>query len=528
MFIDARNLDDGARIDADLCIIGAGAAGITLARELAGSSIGVCLLESGGLESDPATQALYEGENVGLPYYDLTALRLRFFGGTTNHWSGTCRPLDAIDFEERPWVPFSGWPFDKAHLDPYYERAQAVCELGPYDYRPESWERPDNLRLPLDPARVETAMFQSSPPTRFGLAYREAVGGASNIDTYLYANAVDLVATESARGLDHVRAVTLAGNSFEVHARRYVLATGAIENARLMLASNGVQQSGLGNDHDLVGRFFMEHLAVPSGLLVPAAEDGRLRLYTEPSKLGGDGIQGKAYLTLPRSVLETERLVNVRAFIDPANAIEALRGTSAGVESVFDLMQSLGAGGDTAQHVRNIVGGADDVAMYSYRRLFRPPRFRAWWLYTHMENAPNPDSRVSLTDDRDALGTRRVQLAWRLGELERRTFERSARIVAEECGRAGVGRVQLLVPDPQTGWPTVYRGLRGAWHQMGTTRMHRDPRRGVVDEHCRVHGIENLCIAGSSVFPTSGYTNPTLTLVALAIRMADRLKDDLS
>jgi choline dehydrogenase-like flavoprotein len=528
MFIDARSLADDARIDADLCIIGAGAAGITIARALAGTSIGVCLLESGGLQPDAETQALYGGENVGLPYYDLTALRLRFFGGTTNHWSGTCRPLDEVDFEERPWVPFSGWPFDKAHLDPFYARAQAVCELGPYDYRPESWEAPGNARLPLDAERVETAMFQSSPPTRFGLVYRDVLESAPNVDTYLYANAVDLVTDESARGLSRVRAVTLAGNTLDVRAKHFVLATGAIENARLLLAANGVRRAGLGNEEDLVGRFFMEHLAVPSGLLVPAAGDGQLRLYVEHSKRGGDGVEGKAYLALPRQALERERLLNVRAFIDPADGIEALRGTSAGVESVFGLMQSLRGGANAGRHVENIAGDLDGIAMYSYGRLFRPPRRRAYWLYTHMEHAPHRDSRVSLVGDRDALGMQRVQLDWRIGELERRTFERSAQIMAEELGRAGVGRVQLLATDVETGWPTAYRGLRGAWHQMGTTRMDRDPRRGVVDEHCRVHGVANLSVAGSSVFPTSGYTNPTLTLVALALRMADRLKGELA
>jgi choline dehydrogenase-like flavoprotein len=371
-------------------------------------------------------------------------------------------------------------------------------------------------------------MFQSSPPTRFGLVYRDVLESAPNVDTYLYANAVDLVTDESARGLSRVRAVTLAGNTLDVRAKHFVLATGAIENARLLLAANGVRRAGLGNEEDLVGRFFMEHLAVPSGLLVPAAGDGQLRLYVEHSKRGGDGVEGKAYLALPRQALERERLLNVRAFIDPADGIEALRGTSAGVESVFGLMQSLRGGANAGRHVENIAGDLDGIAMYSYGRLFRPPRRRAYWLYTHMEHAPHRDSRVSLVGDRDALGMQRVQLDWRIGELERRTFERSAQIMAEELGRAGVGRVQLLATDVETGWPTAYRGLRGAWHQMGTTRMDRDPRRGVVDEHCRVHGVANLSVAGSSVFPTSGYTNPTLTLVALALRMADRLKGELA
>ncbi|MBN1240225.1 MAG: GMC family oxidoreductase, partial [Gammaproteobacteria bacterium] len=511
----------------DLCVIGAGAAGITIARELAGTPIRVCLLESGGVQPDPQTQALYEGENVGLPYYDLTELRLRFLGGTTNHWSGVCGPLDPIDFQRRSWVPLSGWPLERPDLDPYYERAHVVCELGPYEYRPQAWEGPSRRQLPLDPDRIRSAMYQASPPTRFGSVYRDMLESAANIDTYLHANAVDLVAVGSGRGLSHVRGATLAGNGFVVRAKEYVLATGAIENARLLLASDGVHRGGLGNGNGLVGRHFMEHLAVPSGLLVPA-DEGRLRLYTEEHRLGGSGVRGKAFLALSRRVQEREELLNARAYIDPADDVEALRGTSPGVESVYGLMQSLRDGGDAAAYAANVAQDLDGIVRYSYRRLFRPPKLKAYWLYMHMENAPHADSRVTLSDERDALGMRRVQLDWRLGDLERRTFERCARIMAEELGRAGVGRVRLLAPDVATGWPTVYRGLRGAWHQMGTTRMDRDPRRGVVDEQCRVHGVANLSIAGSSVFPTSGYTNPTLTLVALSIRLADRLKGELA
>lgn len=527
MFVDSRELPEGAAVDADLCVIGAGAAGITIARELASTSIRVCVLESGGLEPDPQTQALYEGENVGLPYYDLTALRLRFFGGTTNHWSGTCGPLDAGDFETRPWVPSSGWPFDLRHLVPYYRRAHVVCELGAFDYGPELWEGPSHRRLDLDPERIGTAMFRSSPPTRFGLVYREMLETASNVDVYLYANAVELDADRSGRGLARIRAATLAGNRFDVRARHYVLATGAIENARLLLASNAVHRRGLGNENDLVGRHFMEHLAVPAGLLVPF-DDERLRLYTEPRRDDRSGVAGKAFLTLAPAVQRREALLNVRAFIDPADRIEALRGTSTGVASIYGLMQSLRDGGDMGQHASNIAADLDGIAMYSYRKLFRPPEATTYWLYLHMENAPHPDSRVTLSDERDALDMPRVRLDWRLGGLERRTFERCARILAEELGRAGVGRVRLLVNDAASGWPTVYRGLRGAWHQMGTTRMNANPRLGVVDADCRVHGVENLSIAGSSVFPTSGYVNPTLTLVALAIRLADRLKDELA
>lgn len=525
MFVDARTLRDGMRLDADVCVIGAGAAGITIARELAGSTLRVCVLESGDFAPEAATQALYAGQNAGVPYYELDALRLRYFGGTTNHWAGVSRPLEPMDFEPRSWVPRSGWPFTLAHLEPFYRRAHEICELGAYDYDAAAIEQAATC-LRLDPERLWTAIYRRSRPTRFGPTYRDQLDRAANVDVYLNANAVELVTVESGRALDRVRVRTLTGVELDVHARALVLATGAIENARLLLASNTQQRAGLGNGNDVVGRYFMEHVRAPSALLLPAAPASVPPFYPADAPLRGGTNMGRAFLAFPPETLEREQMLNLRAGFDPAYGLEALRGTSEAVESVYSLMRSVT--GDFATHdVGNIARNPDDVLMYAYRRLFRPPRIQAYWIINQVEHAPNPDSRVQLIAERDALGTPRAQLAWRLTGLERATVRRSVRLLAEELGRAGIGRVQALVEDPQSGWPSVHDGLRGAWHQMGTTRMHRDPRYGVVDEHCCVHGIDNLYVAGSSVFPTSGYTNPTLTIVALAIRMADRLKGAL-
>ncbi len=520
-FVDARRLDDGSRIEADICIVGAGAAGITLARELAGGSLDVCLLESGGLTLDPKTQALYQGENVGWPYYALDVLRLRYFGGTTNHWSGVCRPLDPIDFAARDWVPHSGWPIAKTDLDPYYARAHRACQLGPYDYHCDRFGPASRQLLPLDPARLRTTMCQLSPPTRFGLAYGDDLRKAANVTTYLYANAVDFVPVESGKALSHVLAATLDGTRFTVQAKQIVLATGAIENVRLLMSARG--GAGLANDSGLLGRYFMEHLSFPAGLLLPERPYVEPTFYTDPVAMHETKVKGLGYLTFPDPLQRALRLLNTRCWIRPADGLEALRGTSEAVESVFGLIGDFGDD-HTAERLRDIAKHLDEVAVYGYRRLFRPEPSGAYWLYFHMEHPPSPDSRITLGDERDALGLRRVRLDWEIGELARQEYGRSVRLVAQELGRARVGRVKLLANDLDTGWPTIDRGLRGAWHQMGTTRMASDPKRGVVDVDCRVHGLDNLYIAGSSVFPTSGYTNPTLTIVAFAIRMADHLR----
>jgi len=232
MFSDAREVEDGAIIEGDICIVGAGAAGITLALGLLDGGRRIVLLESGGFDYDHDTQALYQGVNLGLPYYDLDVCRLRYFGGTTNHWEGRCRPLDPIDFEARPWVPHSGWPITKATLDPFYARAHEICQLGPYRYDPADWLQPGESALAFDPARITTNLWQFSPPTRFGETYRQALAMAPDVEVLLHADVVDIATNEAGAEVDRLQVATLSGRRFGVRARAYVLACGGIENAR--------------------------------------------------------------------------------------------------------------------------------------------------------------------------------------------------------------------------------------------------------------------------------------------------------
>jgi choline dehydrogenase-like flavoprotein len=521
MFIDARSLAPDTRIDTEVCIVGAGAVGITIARELIDKPFRVCLLESGGLESHQDTQSLYNGSVVGFPYYPLDLIRLRYFGGTTNHWAGACRPLDAIDFQARPEIPHSGWPFEKSHLDPFYQRAHRLCQLGPYDYHPDTWASDTSPCLPIDGSRVATAMLQESPPTRFGQVYRAEIAQAPNLVTYLFANVVNIATTPTTNRVTHLSVATLAGNRFSVTARVYILATGAVENARLLLASNSVQSTGLGNQYDLVGRFFMEHVGAPGGLFLSSSADPAtsLRLYTRGQKRRDVGSLGTLVLT--PETLRREQLLNVRALVKPGLPQELAQGTtgwSVSAQAILEAMRTGHLDVDFAGHLANVIRNTDEVATYVSRKFFRSQSICT--LYYQLEHAPNPQSRITLIPERDPLGMPRVQLDWRFGELEKRTLHRANEIIGQELGRAGCGRVSAVYTDPTTGWPA---GVRGAWHQMGTTRMHLDPKQGVVDANCQVHGVANLFIAGSSVFPTSGYTNPTLTIVALGLRLSDHV-----
>jgi choline dehydrogenase-like flavoprotein len=518
MLRDARGIDDATTIECDLCIIGAGAAGITLARSFAGSRVRVCLIESGGLEYEPEIQALYEGRNVGLPYFDLDICRLRYFGGSTNHWAGRCRPLDELDFAPRPWVPLSGWPIDRATLDPFYREAQKLCQLGPYDYSPQRWVDPGEAVLPFDPAKLVSGVWQFSPPTLFGEVYRAELETAANIDTLLHASVVDLVANESGSEVHEVVFATLAGKRGMVRARSYVLACGGLENPRMLLAS------GLGNQHDMVGRCFMEHPHMNAARAL-VADPAVLEFYTKGHRVGELEVVGCLNQSPARQ--QSEQLLNFDSLFTIDNIGES---GFAALRRIWNSAERGAWPADLSGDLWQALIDIDDTAAGLMGR-FGLREYRAdnasFLMWCAGEQAPNPDSRVRLGTERDALGLPRIELDWRLSELDKRSLQAGHEAVAEEFGRTGLGRLQIdewLTAD-LTGWSPA---LDGGHHHMGTTRMSADPARGVVDADCRVHGIANLYVAGSSVFATSGSANPTLTIVALALRLAGHLQDRLA
>ena len=507
MHIDARTLENGSVIEGDLCIVGAGAAGISMAMEWIGASQRVVLLEAGGFDYEPRMQELYRGEIVGLPYFPLQAARLHFFGGTTGHWAGFCSPFDPIDFERREWVPHSGWPFERAHLDPFYARANRILELGPYEYDAAQWQRrnPRLVPFPLDSSVVFTKMWQFSAPTRFGTRYRDAIVGARNVQLYTNAIVREIEPNEGVTAVDGLRVRTLPGKELRVRAKHYVLAASTIQNARLLLASNSRVATGLGNANDLVGRYFMEHLEMPSGVFVELGDrTANAAMYAY--EWGRTKARGE--LALNAAVQRERRVLNSTVSLYPQSLDE--EGKSTFQRMTPEVLEERRRTERTRSN--NAAPGSD-----------AGPR-RGFHLQTRQEQAPNPASRVTLSTERDELGMPRAKLDWRLTELDRRSFRDFYDVLGRELGRAGVGRVQMrpwVLEKPDAPWPA---SLGGGWHHMGTTRMHPDPKQGVVNPDCGVHGIANLSIAGAAVFPTAGAANPTLTLVAMTLRLSDHLK----
>lgn len=545
MFIDARGCTDGTVLTTDVCIIGGGPAGIAIARELAGHRLGVVLIESGGLTADRATQRLYRGANVGRIYFPLDACRNRYFGGSTNTWGGWCRPLDPIDYRARSWVPHSGWPFDAAHLAPYCRRAEATCQLVSPDYDGGVWA----ARAGYGPLAVSGAfvheVFQFSPPTLFGETYREALARAPNVTVLLHANALRIDVDPEGGAATGVAVGVLRGGSLRVTARAFVLAAGGIENPRLLLASNAVRPAGLGNERDLVGRFFMEHPHVPTGAFLPSARGYDNRFYEKrtvgastikgvlvpsPATAEREGILGISVSPEPPGYSVAEhfnawprRLVLALTRMERLSQRTRVYAAIRRAEQALHVMAGRGPRNAFARHLQETLEAADgDGAPADGAPLAPGARFR---LYCRSEQAPNPDSRVTIGRERDALGVPRARLDWRLSALDLHTIRTTVTLLAAEVGAVGAGRVQLAEGWQDDAWA---ERIVGGPHHMGTTRMSNDPTRGVVDADSRVHSVANLYVAGSSVFPTSGYANPTLTLLALAIRLADHLRERLA
>ncbi|RKF23008.1 GMC family oxidoreductase [Altericroceibacterium spongiae] len=519
------------RLDSEIAIIGAGAAGITLARSLTERGISVLLLESGGLDYEDRTADLNAGENIGQDYYPLDHARLRFFGGTTAIWGGRCSQLDPIDFEKRDWVPHSGWPFPHADILPYYEKARGIFGL-PWRTPTEKTVRAAGVPLPrFSESELATPLWSfDSKFDRFSMANCRDLAEHPQCTIVLHATIREIVAAADGASVARLDVVAPDGTAIDVQARDYILAAGGIENPRLLLASRSVMPCGLGNQSDQVGRYFMEH---------PHARGGRI-------------VRGDAWKLFDAFAKRTLASETVAPLIAPSAQLQAEQGL---LNTSLTIAPRRPADGREAWAMRAYLHAKEKRAPNRMgRSLWKMTKRSVGWLQQKVdparpwllnklgrldvalvvraEQAPNPDSRVLLSEqDRDALGMPRVKLNWQTTALDTHSVAGLVAALGRETKRLNLGTVEPApwLSDPSAEWktdPLISAHPIGGYHHMGTTRMAEDPAQGVTDGHAKVHGLANLHIAGSSLFPTSGWANPTLTIVALALRLADRLADN--
>ena len=516
MFVDARSMPNGTEIEADVCVVGSGAAGLSLAHEFLDQSTKVCLIESGELEADDKTQDLYDGQIVGHPYHALDIARTRQFGGSTNCWGAYCRIFDQLDFEVRETIPHSGWPFGLQDLLPYYERAHKIANLGPVDYSFDFWnEQAKELSNPFDSPLIERAIIQ--------LAYlkpdivSDRVKSSQNLTAYLNANATEIETDEAGREVVrlHVKCLNDVGHS--VKAKHYIIAAGGIENPRLLLLSNRHQKNGLGNDNDLVGRFFMDHYGVKPARFAPRDPLFRARNFPPATAAGDHRIRNA--LRIAESVRAEEGLL--RSFFDLAPRLPQGESGYKSAKHVIRMLIRRKKLRNLGSHIANVFDDRDVLMGIALKKLGWDPKMRdrpgkPFYISVAVEPTPNPDSRVTLADETDRLGQRKSKLDWRIDPRDNFHVRRSVEILKTEAERLNLGAFTIV---PEEKWFPI-----GHYHHIGTTRMDNDPNKGVVDANGRVHGVSNLFMAGSSVFPTAGSGTVTLMIVVLATRLADHVK----
>ncbi|MGC4100501.1 GMC oxidoreductase [Ferruginibacter sp.] len=512
MHIDARQMDDHSVIEGDICIVGTGAAGISIALQWMNTPYKVILLEGGGFEYDDKVQELYNGKLTGQPYFPMKASRLHYFGGSTGHWGGMCSTFDALDFEKRDWVANSGWPIKPKDIEPFYPRAHPILDLGPCEWDVKYWlqKNPALKSLPLDENVIWNKMWQFSPPTRFGTKYKDTMVGATNVHLYTYANVVDIVANENVGEIKEVVVKNYAGKQHTVKAKYFVMACCSIQNSRILLACNKQAPKGLGNDNDIVGRYFMEHPHIESGELWLTNSD-TLDLYKM-----GKGITERAELAVSAKKQIELKIMNGTISLTP---LEFTKNRMSNIKmwSADDPRTSL-----DSFNKRN----STDKRGFFERHFMASRIYKTYGLTTRMEQVPNPDSRVQLSEEKDSLGMPRANLNWEMSPPDKVTVTKITELFAQQIGISGIGRVRIpdfMLDEKDTSVPSSL--VSGGWHHMGTTRMSDDPKQGVVDANCKVHGINNLYVAGASCFPTGGAVNPTFMVVALSLRLADHLKD---
>ena len=575
-----NEIDISESLEADLVIIGSGPAGYSIAREFAGSKVTVLVLESGVLTEQPAYAELNRTEKIGEPRTaeqlerrndfhgdqssswsnDVQAygVRNRLLGGSSLSWAGKSAAFAAIDFEKRNWVPHSGWPFTREALLPYLDRAAQLLNLGPNCYDEQLWElmAAKPVEPQLDKAKLRSFFWQFARSriskmdvTRFGEEFLRLQ--AANICVLLNATVTHINTHPETRAFESLDVSTIEGRTVKVKAAAVVLAAGGIENARLLLASNRINAAGVGNDHDLVGRFLMDH---------PGACIGHFRL-ADADKLndrfGFYGVRGQERwhmymhgLVLSDEIQAEERLLNCalyvisqRALDDPWEAIKRLLKRRSerpleDIRSIFSnsdlLLTGIGnvllSGRLVPEAIKEkvintLIAWFPNLVVRERLRRGLPHKIDRVDINAISEQCPDRDSRVMLSEHKDRFGVPLPLVDWRIGRQERMSIIRLAHHMRDELQRVG-----LPVPVLED-WVAQSRPedavLIDMAHSCGTTRMAEDPREGVVDPQCRVHGVEGLYIAGSSVFPTGSHVNPTLMIMALAIRLADRIKADM-
>lgn len=553
MIIDARTLPAGEDIDCDLCIIGGGPAGLTLASRFIEQCLNVVLVETGGEKRNAAAENLLGGTAKNSKFAPMTMYRRRVLGGASVIWGGRCVPLDRIDFGPRSFVSNSGWPIDYDAVARYFAPATYICEAGRPDYDADIAvpSAPDYIEGFKSPILRTNSFERFSLPTNFWQRFRGVLNVASNIRVLTHATCTNLLLESGGEQIASADCATLTGQRFSVKAKRYVLAAGGVEVYRLLAASRTQRPAGIGNEYGVLGRHFMSHIEGSVASLKLRSPRTRINWGFDMTP---DGIYGRRRMTIAAEEQRRAGLLNMIVRLHHENPVLPMHGNA--VLSAMFLAKSLilpeyrrkitmternavdSVSTDARfwlGHLKNVVVGSPRLAVFMAEWIARrnlairklpyvvlPSASGVYPLDFNAEQAPNPDSRLLLAKENDRFGVPFADVDWRMADVDVTSIANTHRLMNDELQRSGVAHLEFGGRDLESHIREVATPVGG--HHLGATRMGDDPRTSVVDADLRVHGVTNLFVASGSVFPTCGHANPTLTIIALALRLADHLK----
>jgi choline dehydrogenase-like flavoprotein len=520
VIIDLNSLDSATPVRSEVCIVGCGAIGMAMARELNRHRIDTVVVDGGAERDEPQTQALYDCEMVGLTLGGATDGRFRVLGGSTTRWGGQALPMDAIDFERRDWVAHSGWPIRMDEVARYYSQVAEYMDIDDADYE-AGLARDLRAVAPAVDQRVLRYHFSKwAPQPNLRRLYLADFRRAPHLRLLTHANVTRIDLTQGRSAVERLTVRSLQGCSATIEAHYVILCTGGIENARLLLTNDHQVQGGIGNEHDVVGRFLQDHPTARAATIEASSSRRLQAMFNQYYRRGRKYAVRLSASTEFQCKFRTLNLSSGITFEAPADsAVGALK-------RVHGRLLGRACGGTPLTDLLALGKSATSLILPAYEYVVRGRQYVPNATYTvHVisEQEPDPSSRVSLAEQRDALGVRKARIDWRLQPSVARSVRLFAQTLSAEFNRLQLGRLRLargLAADDE-GYAPV---LADANHHIGTTRMSDDPRSGVVDARCKVHGIDNLYVGGSSVFPTGGHSNPTFTALALAFRTCAELR----
>lgn len=525
MLIDTKNVELPQIFAADICIIGGGVAGIVLATELLASEHDIILLESGDVEYDQDTQNLYKAESRPKLFPAPVYSRLRFLGGSSNHWENSTERFDAIDFAKRDWVKDSGWPITYNAVAQYYPAAEQYCGVKKLGYDFAFWQNKFHFKDAFDGSELfQSAIAKSAlQPTRFFMAYGKKLTDSTKIRIIKNANVVDLDFEEQSETVKSVKFQSLNKSLHQVNAKIFIMCLGGLENPRMLLHFNEKYNNKIGNQFDNVGRYFMEHPTIRAAQFIPFKDN-----------VLGDAYNGitdvSAHLRVRCKLKESAQIKyktnNLRLFFNKQTKLEL----SQGIESAHVLSEGMNKS-ETPEnfggHLMNVLKDADLIAEAYLRKKFQTSYFEdadnfgGYQIVSMLEQTPDRNNRIYLGTETDQLKLKKLKIDWSVSQYDKDKAWQTLTLLAQDPWLQSIGRMRLLDHNEERIWGSQ---LGFGQHHIGTTKMSDNIEHGVVDSSLKVYGTKNLYISGSSVFPTGGHVPPTLTIVALTLKLADELK----